>query len=177
MADAAVLNRCVWDVTGMAREKTVGVGDNMHGGRVVRVPTADSISGYRWIGSGLAPIDCLPCSGFEDYITSWEQRYSALIPNRTSSLTLAPVVSDKSLSTFNSFPFDTWSAFPVTAYKGTVSVDDIIVLRKFATSKDGSDRRKALEWLLDQGTEAYVAHGYPDAGDWGPFSDKQHRAE
>jgi hypothetical protein len=171
MADAAVLNRCVWDVTGMAREKWVTVGDNAHGGRV-RVPTADSISGYRWIGSSLAPIDCLPCSGFKDYITSWEQRYSALIPNRTSSLTLAPVVSDKSLSTFNSFPFGTWSAFPVTAYKGTVSVDDIIVLRKFATSKDGGDRRKALEGLLDQGIEAYVEHGYPDAGDWGPFSDR-----
>jgi hypothetical protein len=25
---------------------------------------------------------------------------------------------------------------------------------------------------LDQGTGAYVEHGYPDAGDWGPFSDR-----
>ena len=169
MADATVLNRCVWDVTGLAREQWVTVGDNTRGGRV-RVPAAGSINGYRWLGSRLAPIDCVPYSGFNDYATRWEQRYSILTPNRTSSLKFAPVVSAKSLSSFN-LPVGTWSAFPVTAHYGTVSVKEIIVLRKFATSLFSNERRKALERLLDQGIEAYVEQGYPDAGDWGPFSD------
>jgi hypothetical protein len=169
MADDTVLNRCVWDVTGLAREKWVTVGDNAHGGRA-RVPAAGSFSGYRWVGSRLASIDCIPYSAFNDYATRWEQRYSVLIPDRTSSLKFAPVVIDKSLSSF-SFPVGTWSAFPVTAHYGTASVNEIIVLRKFATSLVGGERRTALERLLDQGVQAYVEQGYPDAGNWGPFSD------
>jgi hypothetical protein len=170
MTDATPLDRCLWDVTGLAREKWVTVGDNAHGGRA-RVAAAGSINGYRWLGSRLIPIDCLPYSDFSSYATRWEQRYSVLNPNRTGSLKFAPVVSDKSLASF-SFPITgSQAAFPIVAHYGTVSVDEIIVLRKFATSLVSGERRKALERLLDQGIKTYVEQGYPDAGDWGPFSD------
>ena len=168
MADATTLDRCLWDVTGLAREKWVTVGDNAHGGRA-RVAAAGSISGYRWLGSRLAPIDCLPCSEFS--ATRWEQRSSVLNPDRTGSLKFAPVVSDKSLVSF-SFPITgSQAAFPIVAHYGTVSVDEIIVPRKFATGLVSRERRAALERLLDQDIKAYVEQGYPDAGDWGPFSD------
>lgn len=170
MADASASSRCVWDVTGLAREKWVTVGDNAHGGRV-REAASGSINGYRWLGSRLAPIDCFPFPDFNDYATRWEQRYSLLTPKRTSSLKFAPVVSDKSRFSFKAPVGGTWSAFPVIGHYGTVAVNEIIVLRKLATSAVAGERRKALERLLDGGGEAYVEQGYPDAGDWGPFSD------
>jgi hypothetical protein len=164
-------DRCLWDVTGLAREKWVTVGDNAHGGRE-RVSAPGSIRGYRW-NSRLAPIDCLPNPNFKDYATNWEQRYSVLTPNRTSPpQKFAPVVSDKSRSSFNPPVGGTWSAFPVVAHYGSTWCDDIIVLRKFATSSFGSERREALERLLDRGIEAYVERDYPDAGNWGPFAER-----
>lgn len=170
MADAVVLNRCLWDVTGMAREKWVTVGDNAHGGRV-RVPAEGSVGGYRWLASGLTSIDALPFSDFNDYATRWELRYSALNPKRTGSLKFAPVVGDKSLASFT-FPMTgSWTALPIVAHYGTASVRDIIVPRKFATSSVSSQRRRDFERLLDQGIQAYVEHDYPNAGDWGPFTD------
>jgi hypothetical protein len=169
MAEAVILNRCLWDVTGMARNKWVTVGDNAHGGRI-RVPAEGSVSGYRWLASGLASIDGLPFSDFNDYATRWEQRYSVLNPKR-SGLNFAPVVGDKSLVSFT-FPITgSWAALPIVAHYGTVRVKEIIVPRKFATSSVSGARRKDLERLLDRGIEAYVEQSYPNAGDWGPFAE------
>jgi hypothetical protein len=50
----------------------------------------------------------------------------------------------------------TWTDFPVIAHHGTVSVDHIIVPRKFATTAVRDDRTNALRRLLDEDIKAYV---------------------
>jgi hypothetical protein len=126
-----------------------------------------------WVGSRLVPKDFRPWRDFKAYATRWEQRYSALIPDRTGSLNFVPVVSDRSRISYT-LPVifgGTQYVYPVIAHHGTASVSEIIVPRKFATNKELDARRNALEGLLDEDVEAYVEQGYPPYGDWGPFAD------
>ena len=174
MDEEAVLNRCLWDVTEMARSRYETVGDNARG-RQVRVPFEDSVQGYQLIGSQLRPMDLSLRSStdFRSYATRWEERYSALIPNRTARTTLVPVVSTKSFLSAKlpaQFGGTKLSLFPIVAHYGVVGVEDIIVLRKYATTMSSTERINALERLLDQGVEAYVEENYPGGG-WGPFAE------
>ena len=173
MDNVAISNRSVWDVTGLAHDEWRTVGDNAHGRRV-SVPLARSIKGQLWLGPRLVQKDFRPWGDFKAYATSWEQRYSVLISDRTASLDFVPVVSDKSRVSFNlpSIFGGTQYVYPVIAHYGTASVTEIIVPRKFATDTDLAARRNALESLLDRDIEVYVEQGYPPYGDWGPFTQR-----
>jgi hypothetical protein len=173
MDKVATSNRCLWDVTQLAHDEWVTVGDNAHGSRE-RVPFKDSIEGYQWLRPGLRPMELSSpgSADFNSYATRWEKRYSALISDRSAHLTFVPVVDQIpffSTTLIPAFGGTTMSMFPVIAHYGTVHVSDIIVRRKFATDSVGRDRVKALESILDQDV-ASVEEGYPDAGDWGSFA-------
>jgi hypothetical protein len=173
MDQTAVLNRSVWDVTGLAHEEWRTVGDNAHGRRV-SVPFSGSTKGKLWFGSQLMPKDFRPRGDFEAYGTSWEQRYSALISNRVFTLTFVPVASDRSRVHYvlPAVFGGTQNVYQVVAHHGTVSVDEIIVPRKFATKESLDARRDALEDLLDQDIEAYAEQDYPPYGEWVPFAEQ-----
>jgi hypothetical protein len=171
MDNTAIFNRSVWDVTGLAHDEWRTVGDNAHGRRV-SMPLAGSIKGQLWLGSSLVPRDFRPRGDFKTYATRWEQRYSVLNPDRTGSLSFAPVVSDRSRVAYSLPPIvgGTQNVYPVIAHHGTASVTEIIVPRKFATNTSLDARRNALEDLLDEDIEAYVEQAYSPYGDWGPFA-------
>lgn len=109
MDKEAVANRCLWNVTGLASSRCESVGD-VACGRRVRVPYADTfyrqvsvlgisfrkqyeapLRGYQW---PMRPMDFSRPStaDFKSYATRWEGRYSAIILDRTATLTLVPVV-------------------------------------------------------------------------------------
>jgi hypothetical protein len=173
MDKVATSNRCLWDVTKLAHDEWVTVGDNAHGGSE-RVAFKDSIQGYQWLRPRLRPMDLSSGANadFDSYATSWERQYSAIISGRRAHMTFVPVVDQISFFSYTlpvAFGGTTMSMFPVIAHYGTVHVPNIIVRRKFATNSVGGEREKALESILDQDV-AYVAEGYPDAGDWGSFA-------
>jgi hypothetical protein len=91
MDKVATSNRCLWDVTQLAHDEWVTVGDNTHGNRE-RVSFKESIKGYQWLRPRLRPMDLSsPASAdFNSYSTRWEQRYSALISDRSAHLTFVP---------------------------------------------------------------------------------------
>ena len=140
----AVSNRSLWDVTQMAGTAYETVGDNAHG-RQVRVPMKDSVRGYQIVGGQLRALDLSASSNddFKSYATNWEQRYSALIPKRRARLTLVPVVTSQSFTSVKLPPQvggGTLSMYPIVGHYGTVTVGDVIVLKKFATSGVNPDR-------------------------------------
>ncbi len=170
----AVSNRSLWDVTKLAGTAYETVGDNAKG-RSVRVPMKDSVQGYQIVGSQLRAMDLSAPANhdFKGYATNWEQRYSALIPDRRARLTVVPVVSSQSFFSVKVLPQlggGNLSMFPIVAHYGTVSVQDVIVLNKFATKTDSIERIKAFDRLLDQDVEAYVEESYPGGG-WGSFAE------
>lgn len=170
----AASNRSLWDVTQLAGTAYETVGDNARG-RSVRVPFKDSVQGYQLVGNQLRAMDLSAPENhdFMGYATNWEQRYSALIPERRARLTLAPVVSSQSFYSVKlppQFGGGNLSMFPIVGHYGTVLVQDVIVLKKFATKADSIERTKAFDRLLDQGVEAYVEESYPGGG-WGSFAE------
>lgn len=170
----ATSNRCLWDVTQLAGTRYESVGD-VANARRIRAPMARSVQGYQIIGKQIRPVDLSSPSSndFKGYATNWEQRYSAVIPDRRARLTLVPVVSNQAFASVQlppQFGGGNLSMFPVVAHYGTVLVEDIIVLHKFATKAVGADRNRAFDQLLDQGVEAFVEEAYPGGG-WGSFTD------
>jgi hypothetical protein len=166
----AIANRSLLDATLWARQEWETVGDNAHGGRV-RVPFADSLQGFQLLPTQMRPLDLYRAQStkFEDFATRWEKRYSLLFANRSTKMSLAPVVDQKPFYTYDYPILGKFAAYPVIGHFGRVPVENIIVRRKFATENDSVRRIKDLRAILDQDI-AYVEEDYPNAGDWGPFA-------
>jgi len=166
----AIANRSLLDATLWARQEWVTVGDNAHGGRA-RVPFQDSVQGFQLLPAQMRPLDLYhsPSTKFEDFATRWEKRYSLLFANRSTKMSLAPVVDQKPFYAYDYPVLGKFAAYPVIGHIGRVLVENIIVQRKFATKNDGETRIKELRAILDQDI-AYVEEDYPNAGDWGSFA-------
>ncbi|WP_159726055.1 hypothetical protein [Methylosinus sp. Ce-a6] len=166
----ALSNRSLLDATLWARQEWVTVGDNAHGGRV-RAPFLDSVQGFQLVPGQMRPLDLYraPSTNFDGFATRWEKRYSILVANRSTKMSIAPVVDQKPFYAYDHPVLNKFAAYPVVGHFGRVPVGNIIVRRKFATESDGERRTSDLQAILDQDI-AYVEEDYPNAGDWGPFA-------
>ncbi|WP_400766559.1 hypothetical protein [Methylosinus sporium] len=166
----AIASRSLLDATLWARQEWVTVGDNAHGGRS-RVPFQNSVQGFQLLPSQLRPLDLYrsPSTKFEDFATRWEKRYSLLFANRSTTMSLAPVVDRSPFYAYDYPIVGKFAAYPVIGHYGIVPVENIIVRRNFATQNDREERVKDLQAILDHDI-AYVEEDYPNAGDWGPFA-------
>jgi hypothetical protein len=101
MENVTVSNRCLWDVTQLARNEWRTVGDNTHG-RKERVAYKDSIQGYQWLTKQLRPMDLSSPStaDFTGNATTWERRYSVLSSEQSGRLSFVPVVDNRALRVY-----------------------------------------------------------------------------
>ena len=161
-------NRCLVDATQWRYNACRTVGDNACGDREPE-RFRYALSGLQFLPAQLRPMDLYKPStlDFSGAASRWEKLYSSVLPDRNSTLTMAPVVDGKAFVTAMS-PIGPLSWYPVIGYYGKVTHSDIIVPREYYTMRTDESAQQ-LARVMDAGVDAYVERGYP-GGSWVPLS-------
>ena len=157
MGQEALINRCLYDVTGLSHDECRTLGDNACGARE-RVEFSGSLPGFQ--GLTFRPLQLYSSGNFLLYATEWEIMHSNLIPFSRSDIDVKPVVGTQSIpELFIKTPFVQIQSYPIAGHVVTTNVRYVYVPSKFGLggSQATGTEVERLKSILNNGMEAFVS--------------------